>query len=325
MSKMTKETLDTFVKGVVAAGKQAGAWTASTNNFISLVDKIGKQVQLNGLYNDKLPELDGDNLPLGKTVEEYFIDLTLPTTYSDAATEGAKDDAPALPSVEACAYSYTLGRQKVKTTVPYDNIERAMISDDYLSSAVVDITEKLQNSVDLTKYQMKKQLLGNAASKAIAAKTTAPDVYKSVAIPTDSNSAEAFILAAKEAAEDASFAHQGGLGNALIGAAPELILFVRKGVMPTVAVQAMAGAFQKDELALPAKVVVVDDFGTITGETSGKKVYAIMADPRGIKLHEGYNATRARENADGDFINYVKHFEETGFISKYTFLRVFEG
>ena len=220
MAKMNKAALDTFVQGVVAASKQAGVWNASTNNFIGLVDKIGKQVQLNGLYNDKLPELDGDELPLGKTIEEYFVDLTLPTSYSDIATEGAKDDQPALPDVEDCAYSYTLGRQKVKTTVPYDNIERAMVSDANVASAVTDITEKLQNSLDMTKYQMKKQLLGNAASK---------------------------------------------------------------------------------------------------------KVFAIMIDPRGIKLHEGYNATRAKENADGDFINYVKHFEETGFISKYTFIRVFEG
>ena len=325
MAKMSKADLDTFVKGIVAAGKQAGVWTASTNNFIGLVDKIGKQVQLNGLYNDKLPELNGDELPLGKTIEEYFVDLTLPTSYSDAATEGAKDDVPALPSVEDCSYSYTLGRQKVKTTVPYDNIERAMLSDANVASAVTDITEKLQNSLDMTKYQMKKQLLGNAASKALAVKATVTDVYKSVAIPTDTASAEDFILAAKEAAEDASFAHQGGLGNALIGAAPSLRLYVLKGVMPTVAVKAIAGAFQKDEMALPAEVKVVDDFGTITGNTSGKKVFAIMIDPRGIKLHEGYNATRAKENADGDFINYVKHFEETGFISKYTFIRVFEG
>ena len=72
-------------------------------------------------------------------------------------------------------------------------------------------------------------------------------------------------------------------------------------------------------------LTVVDDFGTITGETSGKKVYAILIDPRGVKLHEGYNASRYKENADGDFVNYVRHFEETGFISKSTFVRVFEG
>lgn len=325
MAKMTMAGLQTAMKNYVVAAKQAGAWSDSTANMIGLVDRIGKTVQINGNYEDKLLELSGDNLPLGKTIEEYFIGLTLPESYSDITTEGAKDDVPALPSVEDCSYSYTLGRQKVKTTVPFDNLERAFNTSEGVAAAITDISAKLQNSVDITKYQMKKQLLGNVATKALAVKATVPDVYKSQTIPTDTASAEDFILAVKEAAEDASFAHQGGLGNRLIGGAPELKLYVLKGVMPIVAVKAIAGAFQRDELAMPAEVKVVDDFGTISGTTDGKKIYAILIDPRGVKLHEGYNASRYKENADGDFVNYVRHFEETGFISKSTFIRVFEG
>ena len=322
---MTQAALKAAMATYVAAGKQAGVWTDSQANLIKAIDKIGKTIQINGDYNDKLPELDGDNLPLGKTIEEYFIDLTLPETYSTIAAEGAKDDVPALPDVEDCAYSYTLGRQKVKTTVPFDNVERAFNTSEGAADAITDISFKLQASVNMTRYQMKKQLLGNAISKALAVKSTVTDCYKAQAIPTDTASAEDFILAVKEAAEDASFAHQGGLGNRLIGAAPSLKLYVLKGVMPTVAVKAVAGAFQRDELAMPAEVKVVDDFGTITGGTSGKSVYAVLVDERGLKLHNGYMASRYKENADGDFVNYVRHFEDTAFISKSTFIRVFEG
>ena len=325
MSKMTIADLQSAMKTYVAAAKQAGAWTKSNDNLIKAIDKIGKTIQINGIYADKLAELEGDNLPLGKTIEEYFIDLTMPETYSDITTEGAKDDVPALPAVEDVCYNYTLGRQKVKTTVPFDNLERAFNTSEGAAAAITDISAKLQNSVDMTKYQMKKQLLGNVASKALAVKASVPDVYKLMPVPVDTETSEAFITAIKQAAEDASFAHQGGLGNRLIGAAPELKLYVKKGVMPIVEVEALAGAFNSDKLALPASVTVVDDFGTITGGTSGKQVYAILIDPRGVKLHEGYNASRYKENADGDFVNYVRHFEETGFISKSTFVRVFEG
>lgn len=322
---MTQAALKAAMATYVAAGKQAGVWADSQDNLIKAIDKIGKTIQINGDYNDKLPELDGDNLPLGKTIEEYFIDLTMPATYSDITTEGAKDDVPALPDVEDCTYSYTLGRQKVKTTVPFDNVERAFNTTEGAADAITDISFKLQASVNMTRYQMKKQLLGNAISKALAVKSTVTDVYKAQAIPTDTASAEDFILAVKEAAEDASFAHQGGLGNRLIGAAPSLKLYVLKGVMPTVAVKAVAGAFQRDELAMPAEVKVVDDFGTITGGTNGKSVYAVLVDERGLKLHNGYMASRYKENADGDFVNYVRHFEDTAFISKSSFIRVFEG
>ena len=325
MAKMTIADLQSAMATYVAAAKQAGAWNKTNDNLIKAIDKIGKTVQINGVYTDKLAELEGDELPLGKTIEEYFIDLTMPATYSDITTEGAKDDVPALPAVEDVCYNYTLGRQKVKTTVPFDNLERAFNSDAGAAAAITDISAKLQNSVDMTKYQMKKQLLGNVATKALAVKASVPDVYKAMPVPVDTETSEAFITAIKQAAEDASFAHQGGLGNRLIGAAPELKLYVKKGVMPIVEVEALAGAFNSDKLALPASVTVVDDFGTITGGTSGKQVYAILIDPRGVKLHEGYNASRYRENADGDFVNYVRHFEETGFISKSTFVRVFEG
>ena len=324
MAKLTSAQLKTAMQTYVAAAKQAGAWNASTDNFVGLLDKIGKTIQLSGLYNDQLPELDGEELPLGKTIEELMIDMTLATAYTDITTEGAKDVVPALPSVEEVCYSYSLGRQKIKTTVPYDNVERAFNNANDASNALTDITMKLQNSYDITKYYEKKQLLGNAISKCLAQKATNPDVYKAIAKPVDTATSEAFITQVKADVEDASFAHEGGLAKAFIGASPELILFVKKSIRPVIQVAALSGAFQKDELAIPAKIKVCEDFGNIVGGTDGKEVFAILADPRGIKLHNSYNATRESQNADGDFINYVRHFEDTGFISKYVYMKVYE-
>ena len=324
MAKLTSAQLKTAMQTYVAAAKQAGAWNASTDNFVGLLDKIGKTVQLSGLYNDQLPELDGDNLPLGQTIEEYFIDLTLPTAYTDITTEGAKDVVPALPSVEEVCYSYNLGRQKIKTTVPFGNVEKAFNTAEDAANAITDITIKLQNSYDITKYYEKKQLLGNVISKCLAQKTTNPDVYKAIAKPVDTATSEAFITQVKADVEDASFAHEGGLAKAFIGASPELILFVKKSIRPVIQVAALSGAFQRDELAIPAKVKVVEDFGTITGGTDGKEVFALLADPRGIKLHNCYNATREAPNADGDFVNYVRHISDTCYCSKYSYMKVYE-
>ena len=318
MSKMTLSALQSAMASYVAAASQAASWSASSGNFIGLLDKIGKQVTIDGLFNDKLPELQGDELPLGKTVEEYFIDLTLPQNYSSMASEGAGALTPALPTVEDVAYSYTLGRQYVKTTLPYDNYERACINASTAGTIGAKIIERLQNSVDMTKYQMKKQLIGNAIDKAVAAGSVA-----TVAVPVDTVTGEAFIKQVKKDVEDASFAHMGNClagANAMIGASPELVLYVKKGVMASLDVDTLAGAFNVDKLAIPARIKVVDDFGSITNSTA----WAILVDPRGIKLHEGYNATREDPNGQGDFVNIVRHFEETGFISKYVFIKVYK-
>lgn len=315
---MTISGLATAMATYVAATKQAGSWSGSTNNFVGLLDKIGKQITIDGGFYDKLPELDGEDLPLGKTIEEWFIDLTLPTTFTSATTDGANDVVPALPAVEDVVYSYTLGRQYIKTTVPYDNFERAMLTAEGAGNMGAKIMERLQNSYDLTKYQVKKQLLGNAIDKAVAANS-----YESIAAPVDTSTGEAFIKQIKKDIEAAQFAHMGNClagANCLIGGSPELVLYVKKNVIPVLEVDTYAGAFNREDLAVPCRIVVVDDFGTMTNST----VYAVLVDPRAIKLHNGYNAVRAKENADGDFINYVRHFEFTGFISKYAFIKAYK-
>ena len=316
MAKMTINGLVALAKSYVAAAKQAGTWNATTDNLYTAVDKIGKMIMLDGQFIDKLPELDGDELPLGKTIEEYFIDLTLPEAYTDINTEGAKNEVPALPSVEQCAYNYTLGREKIKTTVPYDNVERAALNQNDAANMIAKILERLGNSYEMFKFQAKKQLLGNAADKAVAA-----NLVTTIAVPTDTTTGEAFIKAIKGEVEAASFAHEGGLNGALIGAAPELVLYIKKGVMPSIEVDTMAGAFNEARLAIPARVKVVDDFGTMTNTN----VFALLVDPRGIKLHRGYHAIRTATNADGDFVNYVDHSEHTGFISKNVYIKAFKA
>ena len=318
MAKMTISGLQSAMASYVLAASSAASWSASASNFVGLLDKIGKQVTIDGGFNDKLPELEGDELPLGKTVEEYFIDLTLPVAYTAPTVDGAADLAPALPSVEDVAYCYSLGRQYVKTTLPYDNFERGMISAQDSANLGAKIIERLQNSYDLTKFAMKKQLLGNAIDKAVTA-----GAVQTLALPVDTSTGEAAIKQIKKDIEAAQFAHMGDClagSNCLIGAAPELVLYVKKGVMPSLEVDTFAGAFNREDLAVPCRIKVVDDFGTVTNST----VWGLLVDPRGIKLHNGYNAVRSKENGQGDFINFYRHFEETGFISKYVFIKAYK-
>ena len=314
MAKMTISGLATFVASYVTAAKQAGAWSATTDNIYDLVDKIGMQITLDGSFIDKLPELNGNDLPLGKTIEEWFVDLTLPTDYD---SNGSSCLAPSYPTAETPSYNYPLPRKVIKTTVPFDNLERAALTPVDAGNMVAKITQRLQDSYALYTYAQKKQLLANVISKA---ETVGGNLVEQIAVPTDTATSEAFIKQIKEDVETASFANEGhSLGGQLIGAAPELMLIVKKGVMPTVQVDALAGAFQAEQLAIPARVKVVDDFGdNATG------VFAMLIDPRGVKLHRGYHAIRENLNGEGDFMNYFDHSENTGFISKSTFVKVYK-
>lgn len=324
MAKMTLSGLKTFTAGYVNAQLQAGAWQATTNNLYGLIDKVGKIVTLKGQFNDKLEELNGDDLPAGKTIEETLIDLVLPAVYgtngipteANATTEGAKDLAPAYPSIEQAAYSYSLGRIKTKITRPYDYVEAGVNTPEQAAELTGDIMWSLQSSISLTRYYMKKYLMGNAITKAVTA-----GLSMDISAPSDTTTAEAFIKQVKLDVEDASFANENhSLSGALIGASPELVLYIKKGVMPVVEVDALAGAFNEQRLAVPARIKVIDDFGG-----ADEKVWGFLCDPRGIKMHNSYRAIRSKENADGDFVNFVEHENNTGFISKHVFMKVYKN
>ena len=315
MAKMTIAQLKQFATDYVAADQQAEAWKATRDNLYKVLDKIGLMITIDGRFQDKLPELDGSELPLGKTIEEYFIDLTLPEDV-DFENAGEKALQPYLPSVGEVAYSYTLGKKVIPTTVKFNDVERAAIDAGTAGDMIAKIYQKLTNSYSLWTYATKKQLLGNMAAKADAA-----GLSEVVGAITDTASGEAFIKKVKSDIEGAMFAHEGGLANTLIGGAysDDLILYVKKGVMPVIEVDVEAGAFNGTKVALPVQIKVVDDFGDQEGVT------AMLVDTRGVKLHRGYHAVRTQENAYGNFVNVFDHSENTGFISKHTFVKVYKN
>lgn len=327
MAKMTLESLKTFATSYVAAAQQAGAWQETHNNLYKVLDKVGKMITLDGEFQDSLPELSGDDLPLGKTIEEYFIDLTMPVDFKapDNSGTGYAEAAlkPYLPDTEEPAYSYSLGRKVLPTTIPYDNVERGAVNAEAAGNMIAKVSEKFADSGSLYRYALKKQLIGNMISKAIEVDAAAGKIVSTIAKPVDTATGEAFIKEIKTIKEDFEFANEGNcLSKALIGKTPEsnLVLYVKKGVLPSLEVDTMTGAYHLDKIAIPCRVKVVDDFGS-----ADEKVFAVMLDSRGIKLHKDYLTTKPQENAFSDFVNLFEHSEYTGFISKFTAVHVFKA
>lgn len=145
------------------------------------------------------------------------------------------------------------------------------------------------------------------------------DLVQAIAVPVDDSTGEAFIEQVKKDVEIASDLNDGHSlnGNAL-GATEGLVLIIKQGVMPNIEVQTLAGAFHDNRLALPAEVVVVKDFGSDSSDA-----YAVLMDRRGMRLHNTYNATFSQENGEGAFQNIFRHTEDTGYISRNIFFKVY--
>ena len=148
------------------------------------------------------------------------------------------------------------------------------------------------------------------------------DLVKAIAVPVNDVTGEAFIqqvLADVEVASDFSEGHS--LNGNTLGGNPEagLVLVIKQGIMPALKVQTLAGAFHKDELALPAEIVVIPDFGNADSD-----YYAVLVDRRIMRLHNTYRAVRENMNGQGDFLNMYYHTENTVHVSRNCFVKVYK-
>ena len=142
-----------------------------------------------------------------------------------------------------------------------------------------------------------------------------------IAKPVSDATGEAFIQQVLQDVEIASdFSEGHSLNGNTLGGNPEagLVLLVKQGVMPSLKVQTLAGAFHRDELAIPAEIVIVPDFGDADAD-----IYSMLVDRRIMKCHSTYRAVRENLNGQGDFLNMFYHTENTVHVSRNCFVKVY--
>lgn len=363
-----KSALSSYVDGTKIS---VDSFSTTRDNIVGLLDKIGKIYTLDTNVYDKLPELDGELLSMGKIVEEWQLDMTLPVDYNVDA-DGSRALGNYAPTARPVSYSYSLGKKVFPTSVPYNNIERAVHNEGQLVEVLAQITKKLEDSVSAWRYGLKRELIGKAIDKiesaisgatAYVASSTAlvaGSYYKATidgvvhtavapfakaasastfaqlvaagdlieikivrvsALPVDESTGEAFIKAVKEEVECAKDISEGkSLSGNVLGVEEGLSLFVKQGVMPTLEVETLAGAFHREDLAFGVEAKVIKDFGSTTSNA-----YAVLMDTRAIRLFQDYNGTFNQENGFGARMNIFRHLEFTGHISKNAFIVIFKA
>ena len=148
-------------------------------------------------------------------------------------------------------------------------------------------------------------------------------LVSTLAKPVDTPTGEAFIKQLKtdvEIASDYSEGHSLNLNT--LGATNQdgLVLVLKQGIMPSIEVDVQAGAFHGDKVAIPTKVVTVPNLGS-----ADEKVWGVLIDARGLRLHNTYRAVRENANGKGDFLNMYFHTENTAFVSRNVFVKVYKS
>lgn len=322
--KATLATISEFAKAYAVASKSGNTtFSLTKNELCGAVDKIGEMITLKGSYDDDLPFMDGAELPLGRTVEEYFRALAKASLYEGADKEGPKVNVPEFIPYEKCAYSTKLERVKFKSSTQGDALADACINEGAFAELVAGEQEEISDQKSIYKFNIKKAALGNVIAKCRAA-TNAANLVETVKNPAQmtADEAETFITDLKTLAKKLRFANEGNnLGNCLIGGSKKvkLRLVVKVGVLDQLDKLAKAGAFhdQYFDLTTAYDIDEVDDFGSDT------KAIALVLDPRSVKVKPWLDRTYSYVNGDGDFMSTVNHFGVTIFTSLYTPFHVY--
>lgn len=157
--KLSYEQLKAYIGDVVTkANLSNSSFVETRNNVVGLLDKIGKILTVDTVFQvDKLALFDGEYLSFGKTIEEWAQDLIMPVDYDST---GSTTLAPHDPTYRPVFYSYTNGMKTIPTTIRYNNIERAVHFEEQFIEIVAMNTKKLDDSMAVYRYGLKREILG---------------------------------------------------------------------------------------------------------------------------------------------------------------------
>lgn len=167
--KLNYEQLKAICAQYIDASKIAVGFTASSTNTAGLIDKIGRMVNLDTTFIDKLDFMDGEPLAYGRTIEEWAEDLILPQDF-DAT--GANNMAPNAVSYRPASYSFDLGAKTFGTRLTQNDLQKAVHSAGELADLVASKTKKLYDSRASFKYAAKREILAKFGAELVGAMDT---------------------------------------------------------------------------------------------------------------------------------------------------------
>lgn len=167
---ITLQQLQALSTAYVNAAKQLSSYSPSYEEFSKLLNKIGRTYTIRYNLNDKLEELDGFDLPYGRTIEEYYNSDLVPVRDFDPT--GATAMTPVDTNNRKNFYSYPLGKKTIKVTRRNMVYNQAMLSAEGLAEYAMGVFVSQENTYGSWKYATKRQLIGNAIKKVLSATST---------------------------------------------------------------------------------------------------------------------------------------------------------
>lgn len=292
----------------------AGIMVLSTvqNEFITaLVERIGKVVIHDKIFNNKLKFFKRGMMPVGRTIEEIFVDIATENTYDPelAETEVFKRE---IPDVKAMFHEVNR-KGFYKATIETNSLQQAFTSWDGVETLLTRIINSLYNGNEVDEFKYMKLLVDNFDSKGLF-----------TVVPTDKIVDEvtgrAFIKKVKAYSNRLTFPSRdyNAMGVMTSTSKDDQYLLLPSDTDANIEVDVLASAYNMDKVRFAGHYTLVDYFGD-------KNIQGVLIDKDWYMVYDTLMQMRVQPNGQGLYDNYFLHIWQLLSTSRFANAVVFKS
>ena len=277
------------------------------NEFItSLVDRIGLVVVRKVQLNNQLKKFKKGQMPMGRTIEEIFTDITKAKKYDpeEAETTVFKREIPNVKTL-----FHERNRQEYyEQTIQDDSLKTAFTSWGNFGDFVASIINAIYNSAEVDEYEYMKLLLDNYYAKG---QFTIVPVEK----PDTQTTSMEFVKKLRATARKMTLPNGSRDYNALAVRTRtdmnDLHLLITADLEAQIDVDVLAKAFNMDKANFLGHVTIVDEFAS-------EGLEAVLIDRDFYMVYDNLLKMETIRNPKGLYWNYFYHVWQTLSVSRFS-------
>lgn len=277
------------------------------NEFItSLVDRIGLTVIKSVSLRNPLKKFKKGMMPLGRTIEEIFVDITNEKSYDPEEAEETVFRRE-IPNVKTLFHERN--RQGYyKQSIQDDSLKSAFISWGNFESFVSRIIQAIYNSAEVDEYRYMKLLSENYYSKGLFTIVKVNDPHASSAAASE------FVKSIRATAKKMTLPFGTRDYNALAvhtrTEMDDLHLLISADLEAQIDVEVLAKAFNMDKTTFLGHVTVIDKFAS-------KGLEAVLVDRDWYMVYDTLHKMETIRNPQGLYWNYYYHVWQVLSVSRF--------
>ena len=300
------------------------------NEFInSLVNRIAyTKFFTKRRFSNKLKFLEGDEMPLGYSGQEIYVNPTVGTKFDIDDFSGLLKKYESDVKVQYTNINVDIQH---KVSLSRRSLKKAFVSWNCFEELINSLVDSLYNGVSIDEYEYTKQLIVSAY------KNNAVNV-QTIETPNTKELAEKFLVQARRlyldfqepTTEFNAWEKVGGYGRPVkIWTEPDdIVIILRNDISSEIDVKALAQIFNLDSAKLMGRVINVKSFDVFNPKTGakiydGSKIFGMICDRRWFRINqqdmyldEFYNPNNAIFTY---WLNLIKQFNYSVFANAVVF------